>query len=80
MLVFFINDKYLFPVLKKNAGFAELDVTVRSPVGQDLPLSVKSLGQETDLIELCPSLPGNYCFHITYGSDPIPGNSYNIAK
>ncbi len=48
-------------------------MTVRSPLGQDLPLSVKSIGPETDLIELCPSVPGNYCFHITYGGDPIPG-------
>lgn len=63
---------------RKNAGFAELDVTVRSPLGQDLPLSVRSIGDDTDLIELCPSLPGNYCFHITYGSDSIPGMPYDI--
>ncbi|KAG8281178.1 hypothetical protein J6590_063971 [Homalodisca vitripennis] len=67
-----VNENISFKLLRKNAGFAELDVTVRSPLGQDLPLSVRSIGEETDLIELCPSLPGNYCFHITYGGDSIP--------
>lgn len=60
-------------MLRKDAGFAELDVTVRSPLGQDLPLIVKSLTQDSDLIELCPSLPGKYSFNITYGGQPIPG-------
>lgn len=70
----------LFTVVRKNAGFAELDVTVRSPLGQDLPLSVRSIGEETDLIELCPSLPGNYCFHITYGGDSIPGKIHSFSS
>ena len=69
-MIFFIFE---FSVIRKNAGLAELDVTVRSPLGQDLPIVVKSIGQDTDLIELCPTLPGNYGFHITYGGDSIPG-------
>ncbi|KAK9504384.1 hypothetical protein O3M35_010726 [Rhynocoris fuscipes] len=67
-----VNDNISFKLLRKDAGFAELDVTVRSPLGQDLPLVVKSLTQDSDLIELCPSLPGKYSFNITYGGQPIP--------
>jgi hypothetical protein len=52
-----------------------LDVTVTSPLGQDLPLEVKSYGNERDcdLIEFCPSLPGNYRFKMTYGGEEISG-------
>jgi filamin len=62
-------------VQRREAGFAELDVTVTSPLGQDLPLEVKSCGNEKDcdLIEFCPSLPGNYRFKMTYGGEEIPG-------
>jgi hypothetical protein len=52
-----------------------LDVTVTSPLGQDLPLEVKSCENEKDcdLIEFCPSLPGNYRFKMTYGGEEISG-------
>jgi len=62
-------------VQRREAGFAELDVTVTSPLGQDLPLEVKSYGNERDcdLIEFCPSLPGNYRFKMTYGGEEISG-------
>jgi filamin len=71
-----MNLRYNFvSVQRREAGFAELDVTVTSPLGQDLPLEVKSCGNEKDcdLIEFCPSLPGNYRFNITYGGEEIPG-------
>lgn len=77
-----VNDVISFKLLRKAAGFAELDVTVRSPLGQDLPLLMKSVGDDTDLIELCPSLPGSYCFHITYGGDAIPESplTFNVLE
>lgn len=53
-----------------------MDVTVTSPLGQDLPLEVKSWQEEKDidLIEFCPSVPGNYKFNITYGGEEVPGS------
>lgn len=60
-------------VLRKNAGFSELDVSVHDPAGQNLPLKMKSLAHDVDVIELQPSIPGDYTFRITYGGDPIPG-------
>lgn len=65
-----------FAVSRKGAGFAELDVAVTSPLGQDLPIQVKSgPDRESDLIEFTPTLPGNYKFKITYGGDEIPGET-----
>ncbi|XP_014240191.1 filamin-A isoform X2 [Cimex lectularius] len=72
-----VNDNISFKLNRKEAGFAELDVTVRSPLGQDLPLVIKSLNQETDLIELTPPLPGKYSFNITYGGQKI--NDYPVT-
>ncbi|XP_069676636.1 filamin-A isoform X2 [Periplaneta americana] len=71
-----VNEKIAFKLQRREAGFAELDVTVTSPLGQDLPLEVKSCGNEKDcdLIEFCPSLPGNYRFKMTYGGEEIPGS------
>lgn len=45
-----------------------------SPLGQDLPLQVRSgPDKESDIIEFTPTLPGNYQFKITYGGDEVPG-------
>lgn len=70
-----ISSSNSVSVQRREAGFAELDVTVTSPLGQDLPLEVKSYGNERDcdLIEFCPSLPGNYRFKMTYGGEEISG-------
>ena len=72
-----VNIGLFVAVNRKEAGFAELDVTVTSPLGQDLPLEVKSYGneKECDLIEFCPSLPGSYRFKMTYGGEEIPGKA-----
>ncbi|XP_049948482.1 filamin-A [Schistocerca serialis cubense] len=71
-----VSEKIAFKLVRKDAGFAELDVTVTSPLGQDLPLEVKSWPEEkdTDLIEFCPSVPGSYRFNIKYGGEEVPGS------
>ncbi|KAK6644516.1 hypothetical protein RUM43_000783 [Polyplax serrata] len=70
-----LNVPATLKLSRKGAGFAELDVAVTSPLGQDLPIQVKSgPDRESDLIEFTPTLPGNYKFKITYGGDEIPGS------
>nr|CAD7463461.1 unnamed protein product [Timema tahoe] len=71
-----VNENIAFKVVRREAGFSELDVTVTSPLGQDLPLEVKSCpgDKDTDLIEFCPSLAGSYRFSITYGGEEVPGS------
>ncbi|KAE8736626.1 hypothetical protein FOCC_FOCC017919 [Frankliniella occidentalis] len=71
-----VNEKIAFKLQRKQAGFAELDVMVTSPLGQDLPLKVNACpdDKDCDLIEFVPSLPGSYRFNITYGGEEIPGS------
>ncbi|XP_072156699.1 filamin-B isoform X2 [Bemisia tabaci] len=77
-----VNDTISFKVLRKNAGFSELDVSVHDPAGQNLPLKMKSLAHDVDVIELQPSIPGDYTFRITYGGDPIPDSpmTFNVIE
>ena len=60
---------------RKDAGYAELDVTVTSPLGRHLPIEVKGTTDgEGELIEFIPSVPGKYKIAITYGGIEVPGS------
>lgn len=78
-----VNDNIAFTLLRKEAGFAELEVTVTSPLGQDLPLELRGTGpdKDSDLIEFTPTLPGQYRFKIAYGGEQVRlGRDYNVYK
>lgn len=49
-----------FKLDRRNAGLAELDLLVTSPVGNDLPVEVKGLHDErgVDLVEFKPEVGG----------------------
>lgn len=71
---FVINKKIKWLLNRKNAGYAELDVTVTSPLGRHLPIEVTGMENgEGELIELPqgPTLPGLYSIFITYGGIEI---------
>lgn len=69
MIIFFLKKI----VNRKNAGYAELDVTVTSPLGRHLPIEVKGMSNgEGELIEFVPTVPGKYKIAITYGNVEIP--------
>ncbi|CAB3388551.1 Hypothetical predicted protein [Cloeon dipterum] len=70
-----VHQPLSFHVLRKGAGFAELDVTATSPLGQNLPLQVTGGEQpESDMITFTPSAPGQYRFSIRYGGREVPGS------
>ncbi|GAB6018892.1 hypothetical protein CHUAL_000550 [Chamberlinius hualienensis] len=70
-----INDKISFKLNRKEAGYAELDVTVTSPLGRDLPIDVRSLSDGFgEIIEFIPTVPGKYKIAITYGGEEINGS------
>ena len=58
---------------RTEAGFAELDVTVTSPLGGELPLDIKRISKEkeVDLVEFIPEAAGNYKFVIVYGGEQV---------
>jgi filamin len=62
-------------VNRKDAGYAELDVTVTSPLGRHLPIEVKGMPDgDGELIEFVPTVPGKYKIAITYGGVEVPNS------
>ena len=60
-------------MLRINAGYAELDVTVTSPLGRHLPIEVNGMPDgDGELIEFVPTVPGKYRIAITFGGVEIP--------
>ncbi|GBN87324.1 Filamin-A [Araneus ventricosus] len=72
---FAVGENISFTLNRKDAGYAELDVTVTSPLGRHLPIEVKGTSDgEGELIEFTPTVPGKYKIAITYGSIEVPGS------
>lgn len=70
-----INEKIIFSLTRKDAGYAELDVTVTSPLGRHLPIEVIGTADgEGELIEFIPTVVGKYKIAITFGGIEIPGS------
>ena len=72
-----VDEVISFRVERTDAGFAELDVTVTSPLGGELPLEIKRVAKErgeVDLVEFMPEAAGNYKFMIMYGEEQVPGS------
>ena len=60
---------------RRDAGYAELDVTVTSPLGRHLPIEVRGNAEgDGEMIEFVPSVSGKYKIAITYGGVEIPGS------
>ena len=76
-----VDEPISFRVERTEAGFAELDVTVTSPLGGELPLEIKRIAKdrEVDLVEFAPEAAGNYKFVILYGGEQVPGSPVNFA-
>ncbi|XP_071442492.1 filamin-C isoform X2 [Hetaerina americana] len=84
-----VNEKIAFKLNRKEAGYAELDVTVTSPLGRNLPIEVKGerrlqeergvenggdVSRGVDVIEFFPTVAGLYRFQVTYGGEEVPGS------
>merc|ERR1719220_320886 len=78
--VHLVDEVISFRVERTDAGFAELDVTVTSPLGGELPLEIKRIAKdrEVDLVEFAPEAAGNYKFVILYGGEQVPGSPVNF--
>ncbi|RWS29658.1 Filamin-B-like protein [Leptotrombidium deliense] len=70
---FIVNEKIFFTLNRKDAGYAELDVTVTSPLGRHLPIEVKgTMNGDGEVIEFIPTVPGKYKIAITFGGYEVP--------
>jgi filamin len=69
---FEINQSVCLELDRTNAGHAELDVIVTSPLGRHLPIELKANDQK-ELICFVPTVSGRYKVAIAYGGLPVPG-------
>ncbi|XP_022254060.1 filamin-B-like isoform X2 [Limulus polyphemus] len=73
--VFLVDKKISFTVSRQEAGHAELDATVLSPLGHHTPIEVKGAEEDEEaVIEFMPTIPGKYKVGITYGGVDVPGS------
>lgn len=58
-------------VLRKNAGLADFTITCLGPDNEDVPVDLKLFNEDIDIVEINPTVPGDYIFNICYGKDHI---------
>lgn len=72
---FVVNEKISFTLNRRDVGFAELDVTVTSPLGRNLPIEVLGTPDgDGEVIEFVPTVVGRYKIAITFGAVEVPGS------
>lgn len=69
---FIVNEKIFLRLDRKDAGYAELDVVVTSPLGRHLPIDLTANDQK-ELICFIPTVQGKYKIAISYGQLTVPG-------
>lgn len=65
-----INHPVSFVLNTKDAGDADVDVSVLSPSGQNVPVVVTSK-EDTKIIEFTPTVTGHYKCTVLYGGDQV---------
>lgn len=75
-IVYPVNEKIQFNLDRRNAGYGELDVTITSPVGKNLPIDVRSMDNKDqgEVISFTPTVPGKYKISITFSGYEVPGS------
>nr|XP_026692752.1 filamin-B isoform X39 [Ciona intestinalis] len=75
-----MREKADFHVTTKDAGDADLKVTVKGPRGSNEPVTVKKNPKEPEVFdcEYYPLKQGNYTVDVTFGGKPIPKSPFEI--
>lgn len=68
-----------FLVNLKEAGVSDLDVTVLSPTGQNIPVNVFSKSDEIKMVEFVPTVAGHYKTTILYGGEQVSSSPITFA-
>lgn len=58
-------------VLRKNAGLADFTVTCLGPENEDVPVDLKFFSEDVDVVQIYPTVSGDFIFNILYGKDHI---------
>lgn len=57
--------------MRKNAGLADFTVTCLGPDNEDIPVDLKYFSEDTDVVQIHPTVPGDFIFNIFYGKHHI---------
>lgn len=66
-----INQPISFTLNTKEAGEADVDVSVLSPTAQNVPVTITSKGDDQKIVEFIPTISGHYKCVILYGGEQI---------
>lgn len=58
-------------MLHRNAGLADLIVTCLGPDNEDVPVDLKYFYEDVDIVQIHPTISGDFIFNILYGKDHI---------
>lgn len=58
-------------MLRKNAGLADFNITCLGPDNEDVPVDLKCYNDDIDVVQIYPTVPGDFIFNILYGKDHI---------
>ena len=77
-----ISISLLFPpgtVQSESAGVAEIEVTVLSPTGQNVPVKLTQQDDYEHSIEFVPQAAGHYKATVMYGGEAVPNSPITFA-
>lgn len=63
-----------------NAGNAEIETFVTSPMGHNLPVRTTEQSEGVYTIEFIPNIPGSHKVTVFYGGEPIPGSPFMFVS
>ncbi|XP_058054906.1 filamin-A [Anopheles bellator] len=73
------NSPISWIVQSESAGVAEIEVTVVSPTGQNVPVKLTQQDDYVHAIEFVPLAAGHYKAAIMYGGEAVPGSPLTFA-
>jgi filamin len=79
IIVFRFLPFFFVLVITLDAGTAELDISVQSPNGQILPVTITTKDEDTNMIEFMPYISGHYTMTIMYGDEMITESPLTFA-
>lgn len=65
-------------VLRKNAGLADFTVNCLGPDNEEVPVDLKTFNDDIEIVQIHPTVPGDFIFNILYGKDHVTESPLKI--
>ena len=63
----------------QEAGQADLEAFITSPIGQYIPVTWVQQTDGSNLIDFVPTMSGQYRIQVLYGGEPVPGSPIHLT-